>query len=408
MTALDPSPARAPRALRNTAESLSVIRANPAVQTVEGPGRTPPKSLTEKVKSLLRATRPAHVALLFAGAAALTFAAAGPSVSNWHGIKANLASMAASLGLGPAVAKPLAIVPIGATGTLAAPEQAPPVQALRDLSPEDALVWNTRIPLSPLPNRPADAFKLPTSNSIDRQRALDCLTATIYYEAGNESPQGQRAVAQVVLNRLRHPTYPKTVCGVAFQGAELPTGCQFTYTCDGALIRTPSAEGWARARKVAEAALAGYVETSVGGATHYHTLWVVPYWQAEVAKVATIGAHVFYRWDGGWTVPRSQAPGYASDEPDVARIYGVGAAPFYEPRVQLAVLTAPSLPAPAPEPEPIAAPIADAPRTIEVARSVEALPSIQIAPAALVATEALAPPAGEVRKNRTVPLPGSW
>jgi hypothetical protein len=360
------------------------------------------------VKSALLNPGPGHVALLLAGAAVLTLAAAGPSVSNWHGIRANFAKLAASLGLGPAnaTAKP-ALVPVtGAPGFTV--ENAPPVQALRDLSPEDALAWNTRIPLSPLPNRPAEAFKLPASNSVDRQRALDCLTATIYYEAGAESTQGQRAVAQVVLNRLRHPAYPKTVCGVTFQGAELPTGCQFTYTCDGSLIRTPSADGWARARKVAEEALAGHVEKAVGGATHYHTLWVVPYWQSEVAKVATIGAHIFYRWDGGWTVPKSQVAGYAGDEPDVARLYGVGAAPFAEPRVQLAVLAAPVPPPPKPEPELAEPPVAAAPQTIEVARSVEPLPAIQFAPTVVAETQALAPPAGEVRKNRQVPLPGSW
>ncbi|MGJ3626051.1 cell wall hydrolase [Sphingomonas sp. MMS24-JH45] len=83
---------------------------------------------------------------------------------------------------------------------------------------------------------------------------------------------------QVVLNRLRHPAFPKTVCGVVFQGAERSTGCQFTFTCDGALARQPSPLAWDRARKVAAAALAGAVYRPVGYATHYHTDWVVPYW----------------------------------------------------------------------------------------------------------------------------------
>jgi hypothetical protein len=407
MTALDPTPTRSPRT-RGKAIASAQTSAPPEVQTIASPPPPAPKSLAHKAKAFIVTPGPTHVGLLLAGAAALTLAAAGPTVPNWHGVKANVAGLLASLGLGPANAKPVAIAPAAAGGAIAPLEDAPPVQLLRDMTPEEALAWNTRIPLSSLPNRAADAFRLPASNSVDRQRALDCLTATVYYEAANESPQGQRAVAQVVLNRLRHPAYPKTVCGVTFQGAELPTGCQFTYTCDGSLARVPSGEGWARARKVAEAALAGHVEKSVGGATHYHTLWVVPYWQAEVAKVATIGAHIFYRWDGGWTVPRSQVAGYASDEPDVATLYGVGAAPFYEPRVQLAVLAGPTPPPPAPEPEAVAAPVAEAPRTVEVSRSVEALPAIQFAPATLAETQALAPPAGEVRKNRAVPLPGGW
>jgi spore germination cell wall hydrolase CwlJ-like protein len=75
----------------------------------------------------------------------------------------------------------------------------------------------------------------------------DCLTAAIYYEAASEPDDGQRAVAQVVLNRVAHPAYPKTVCGVVYQGSERGTGCQFTFTCDGALARKPSRYFWDRA-----------------------------------------------------------------------------------------------------------------------------------------------------------------
>src|SRR3546814_13220413 len=90
-------------------------------------------------------------------------------------------------------------------------------------------------------------------------RSIECLAAAVYYEAGSESVDGQRAVAQVVLNRVRHPAYPNSVCAVVFEGAQRATGCQFTFTCDGAMRRTPSVAGWERARKVAEAAPAGKV-----------------------------------------------------------------------------------------------------------------------------------------------------
>jgi hypothetical protein len=120
----------------------------------------------------------------------------------------------------------------------------------------------------------------------------------VYYEAGNQGPDGEAAVAQVVLNRMRNPIYPKTVCGVVFQGSTLPTGCQFTFTCDGSLRRRPSDAGWKDAVYVAQRALNGYVQKDVGGATHYHTIYVVPYWQSTVMKVAQIGAHVFFRWNG--------------------------------------------------------------------------------------------------------------
>lgn len=135
-------------------------------------------------------------------------------------------------------------------------------------------------------------------SGVDRSRALDCLTAAVYYEAASEPDQGQRAVAQVVLNRVAHPAYPDTVCGVVYQGSERTTGCQFSFTCDGALARKPSAFFWDRARRVATAALSGYVEPSVGLATHYHTIQIYPYWAPSLNPIAVIGAHRFYSFKG--------------------------------------------------------------------------------------------------------------
>ncbi len=132
------------------------------------------------------------------------------------------------------------------------------------------------------------------NSGVDRSRAVECLTAAVYYEAASEPDQGQRAVAQVVLNRVAHPAYPNTVCGVVYQGSERSTGCQFSFTCDGSLARVPSKFFWERARQVAEAALSGYVESSVGLATHYHTNAVHPYWAPSLNFITSIGAHRFY------------------------------------------------------------------------------------------------------------------
>jgi len=137
-----------------------------------------------------------------------------------------------------------------------------------------------------------------TGTPADRMRALTCLTQAIYYEAASEPDAGQRAVAQVVLNRVAHPAFPKTVCGVVYQGSERSTGCQFTFTCDGALARVPNRLFWERAEAVARAALAGYVYAPVGLATHYHTIAVHPYWADSLAFLGTIGAHRFYRLGG--------------------------------------------------------------------------------------------------------------
>lgn len=162
--------------------------------------------------------------------------------------------------------------------------------------------------------RPVFAAGTPT----DETRALACLTQAIYYEAASESDAGQRAVAQVVLNRVSHPAYPNTVCGVVYQGSERRTGCQFTFTCDGSLARKPSRFAWDRAHAVAQAALAGSVYAPVGLATHYHTIQVNPYWAPSLNRLTTIGAHIFYSWRG--TAGRAAAftDRYLGNEPVAA------------------------------------------------------------------------------------------
>lgn len=141
---------------------------------------------------------------------------------------------------------------------------------------------------------PAGLFRGLTT--LDSARALNCLTSAIYYEAGNEPEDGQRAVAQVVLNRVRSRMWPDSVCGVVYQGSERTDyHCQFTFSCDGSMARLPSAAGWARARRIASEALGGVVYAPVGLATHYHTLAVRPDWSASLQPVGVIGAHIFYR-----------------------------------------------------------------------------------------------------------------
>ena len=156
------------------------------------------------------------------------------------------------------------------------------------------------------------------ASGIDRARALHCLTAAVYYEAASEPDAGQRAVAQVVLNRVAHPSYPGTVCGVVFQGSERRTGCQFSFTCDGALARIPSRFFWMRAESVARAALSGYVERSAGLATHYHTIQVHPYWADSLAYLGTIGLHRFYRFGGAAGAPAAFRFAYLGGEPVAA------------------------------------------------------------------------------------------
>jgi spore germination cell wall hydrolase CwlJ-like protein len=186
-----------------------------------------------------------------------------------------------------------------------------------------ALAINAGIPLANLANPAARPFYL-AGNAADRARSLDCLTAAIYYESAREPLNGQRAVAQVVLNRVRHPAYPNTVCGVVFEGARRTTGCQFSFACDGSLRRTPMPAIWEQSRQVAQAALGGYVYAPVGWATHYHANYVVPYWASSLIKSANVGLHIFYRWRGGWGRPAAFVSRYAGVEPAIAWRGGFG------------------------------------------------------------------------------------
>jgi spore germination cell wall hydrolase CwlJ-like protein len=161
---------------------------------------------------------------------------------------------------------------------------------------------------------PARPFDLGQASDHDAHTALECLTAAIYYEARSESEGGQRAVAQVVLNRVRHPAFPKSVCGVVYQGSNRTTGCQFSFTCDGSLARGRQPGPWERARRIAEEALSGYVYEPVGLATHYHTTAIHPWWADALTKAVTIGNHIFYRWRGEWGDPKSFRRPYVGAE----------------------------------------------------------------------------------------------
>lgn len=172
---------------------------------------------------------------------------------------------------------------------------------------------NALRPFADLPIRPMRPFVLKAS-SEDRARAVECLTQAVYYEAAREPQVGQEAVAQVVLNRMRHPAYPKSVCGVVYQGSARATGCQFTFTCDGSLAYAPVPALWKRARAVAERALNGYVDKTVGSATHYHAQYVAPYWAPTLVKMTQVGQHIFYRWTGPWGEPPAFTGRYAGGE----------------------------------------------------------------------------------------------
>jgi spore germination cell wall hydrolase CwlJ-like protein len=157
---------------------------------------------------------------------------------------------------------------------------------------------NALLAVSPDPVLAAAPFVLRAGSARERERAVRCLATAIYYEAALEPEQGQRAVAQVVLNRVRDPNFPNSVCGVVYQGWERQTGCQFSFTCDGSLLRGAIDDIYRRVEGYAREALNGYVVSAVGTATHYHADYVFPYWGPTLSKIGQVGTHIFYRWPG--------------------------------------------------------------------------------------------------------------
>lgn len=156
-----------------------------------------------------------------------------------------------------------------------------------------------------------------SASGASHSRSLECLGQAIWYEAASEGEAGQRAVAQVVLNRVAHPSWPDSVCGVVYQGSQRSTGCQFSFTCDGSLSRRASGASWRRAQAIASDALSGSVYSPIGHATHYHTLWVNPAWAHSLEPIGTIGAHLFYRNRGATGERAAFTAAYIGTEPGV-------------------------------------------------------------------------------------------
>jgi spore germination cell wall hydrolase CwlJ-like protein len=227
---------------------------------------------------------------------------------------------------------------LAGSSAIATPASPSPL-TVRNLAPDQALQVNAAIPVANGPNPVAAPFRF-TGNAAARKQALTCLASAVYYEAGNQDADGERAVAQVILNRVRHPAFPASICGVVYEGSTRTTGCQFTFTCDGSLYRQPDSDGWIRAWRVAEAALSGYVYAPVGWATHYHANYVVPTWASSMAKNAVVGAHLFYRWAGGWGQPAVFTKAYAAREPNALALRNAALAVEHVAPVQATVAEA--------------------------------------------------------------------
>lgn len=154
--------------------------------------------------------------------------------------------------------------------------------------------------------KPDDMEKTFKLKKADKQKVIaqrrvrlaeeNCLARAVYFEARSESELGQMAVAKVILNRVKSPKYPKTICGVVYQGTHRRNSCQFSFACDGQPDDVKQPESWAQAKRIAKKAIAGdpKVEAKLGGALNYHADYVKPKWAKQMRKAIKIGTHIFY------------------------------------------------------------------------------------------------------------------
>ena len=219
---------------------------------------------------------------------------------------------------GPA-ASPASVAPVETAEPMpdlpASPED---TVVLSELTATDARARNAAVEFAAVGPGTPSPFRFDGS-AADRLRARDCLALAGMAEAGGGDGD-QRAVMQVILNRVRHPAFARTVCGVVFEGAQRPTGCQFSFTCDGSLARRYSDAAWRAARDRAEQMLGGATHAPVGNATHFHADYVYPWWSDQLDKVAQVGAHIFFRWRGFWGSRSALSARYAGGEPDPLRL----------------------------------------------------------------------------------------
>jgi len=263
--------------------------------------------MTAKLRSFLRANLPllGVVAVLVLVFAALAMFNRTSPDENVPQNDIALGEQTDVLPVDPETAEDLSELPATATSEAVAWSQ---------LDPTSAQAKNGAIPVAKSKLGSAKPFVFRGSAS-DRARAEDCLSLVAIAEAGSGAAD-QRAVMQVVLNRVRHPAFADTVCGVVFEGSQRSTGCQFTFTCDGSLARSYPASLTRAARARAKEALGGAVDDTVGNATHYHADYVFPWWSPKLDKVAKVGPHLFFKWRGFWGTPQALNARYGGNEPD--------------------------------------------------------------------------------------------
>ena len=166
-----------------------------------------------------------------------------------------------------------------------------------------ALKADTSVPqlrATPASYQPEPAALTPAQEELLAQvflRQGNCLADAMYYEARGEGRAGEIAIAEVIYNRMRSRYYPSTICGVVYEGSNLHTGCQFSFTCSGDMARRKSPVVWRRTQRLALQIVTGIVQlqNTTGGALSFHAVDVAPGWADTMARTTQIGHHIFYR-----------------------------------------------------------------------------------------------------------------
>ncbi|SJZ73038.1 cell wall hydrolase [Consotaella salsifontis] len=298
---------KTPRAAYESPDEARVSRTDKGRRVISSTASTPQKAFS--TKSILE-RQSALSPLPIAGDAAVRLAFSPPS-TRIEAVQVAMNFAPTVRGDGPAIprgtpdnvmlASLRPAVTTGPTGSALA--YAAPDSATATASLFEKILKEPQEPFVP-PVDPSDhswaATPLPASAFTEKEQA--CLASGVYFEARGESELGQAAVAQVILNRVRNPAYPSTICGVVYQNKDWRNRCQFSFACDGRRDRVRDDEAWEIAKRVADQVTKGEIWINdVGSATHYHATYVRPRWARAMEKVDKIGRHIFYRtFGGGW------------------------------------------------------------------------------------------------------------
>jgi spore germination cell wall hydrolase CwlJ-like protein len=168
--------------------------------------------------------------------------------------------------------------------------------------PEEPPMASKRMVIVPAEPDVAKTFKIKPEEKqrVVAQRRVrlaeeNCLARAVYFEARSESDMGQLAVAKVILNRVKAPDFPKSICGVVYQGSGTRNSCQFSFACDGQPDDVKQPGAWEHAKAIAQRAINNDPAVAMmSRATNYHADYVQPRWAKTMRRLAKIGHHIFY------------------------------------------------------------------------------------------------------------------